>query len=311
LHPDDAETPEGLLSHAGQALDQAKRCGRNGLALYDRRMEQDQRARYRLEQDLRLALQKQELKLVYQPLFAAESRVVTGFESLLRWSSAEHGAVSPDVFIPIAEANGLMGEIGEWVLRAACKEAARWAIPLRIAVNVSPVQIQQGGLAETIEAILQETGLSPARLEIEITETILLKDTERAISTLQRIRRLGVQIAIDDFGTGYSSLATLRAFPFDKLKVDRSFIKDLGETHDALAIVEAILGLSRGLRLPVVAEGVETEAQVEILRRCGCDEMQGYLLSHPLPIDRFIELVGPPIPAAVPALEHCHATTQV
>ena len=303
--PDHANAPDALLLRAAYALAQAKQGGRNSYTIYNPEMEQNQRARHRLEQDLRLALQRHEFRLVYQPLFTAQNRGVTGFEALLRWTSAVHGAVPPDVFIPIAERMGLMSELGEWVIRAACEEAARWTVPLRIAVNVSPAQIHQDGLAEKIKTILHETRLAPDRLEIEITETLLLKNTESAIATLQRIRALGVQIAIDDFGTGYSSLATLRAFPFDKLKVDRSFIRDLGQTADALAIVEAILGLSRGLRLPVVAEGVETEIQADILRSCGCDQLQGYLLGHPMPIEGFVQLVGAAVPAMVVAPHQC------
>jgi diguanylate cyclase (GGDEF)-like protein len=294
--PDHANTPDALLLRAAYALGQAKQSGRNSYTIYNAEMERDQRVRHRLEQDLRIALQKREFSLVYQPLFTAQSRGITGFEALLRWTSLEHGVVPPDVFIPIAERTGLMSEIGEWVIREACREAVRWIVPLRIAVNVSPAQIHRDGLADKIETILRETGLSPDRLEIEITETLLLKDTRSTIGTLQRIRDLGVQIAIDDFGTGYSSLATLRAFPFDKLKVDRSFIRDLGQTEDALAIVKAILGLSRGLHLPVVAEGVETETQAEILKSCGCDQLQGYLLGYPMPIENFVELVGTPAP---------------
>ena len=301
FYPDHAHTPDALLLRAAYALGQAKQGGRNSYTIYNPEMEHDQRTRHRLEQDLRLALQRHEFRLVYQPLFTAQNRGVTGFEALLRWTSAEHGAVPPDVFIPIAERMGLMSELGEWVIREACQEAARWTVPLRIAVNVSPAQIHQDGLAEKINAILQQTRLSPNRLEIEITETLLLKNTESVIKTLQHIRDLGVQIAIDDFGTGYSSLATLRAFPFDKLKVDRSFIRDLGQTADALAIVEAILGLSRGLRLPVVAEGVETEIQADILKSCGCDQLQGYLLGHPMPIEGFVQLVGAPVPATLTA----------
>lgn len=295
FYPEHASTPDALLLRAAYALGQAKQGGRNSYTTYNAEMERTQRARRRLEQDLRVALQRHEFRLVYQPLFTAQNRGVTGFEALLRWTSAEHGNVPPDIFIPVAEQAGLMSELGEWVIREACREAASWAAPLRVAVNVSPAQVQEDGLPDKIQAILRETGLPPERLEIEITETLLLKNTQGTIETLQRIRDLGVQIAIDDFGTGYSSLATLRAFPFDKLKVDRSFIRDLGQTADALAIVEAILGLSRGLRLPVVAEGVETETQAAILKSCGCDELQGYLLGHPMPIEGFVQFIGAPM----------------
>lgn len=297
LYPRDAPDAAGLLARADRALNWVKREGRNNFALYAASMERDDQRRQRLEHDLRLALHRGELSLVYQPVVCAHRHVVSGFEALLRWTHAEHGAVPPAHFIPIAESIGLMGAIGSWVLRTACREAAGWPNKLKIAVNVSVVQFQQGRLPEVIAAVLQETGLEPERLEIEITESLLIRETDRTLAALRRIKALGVRIAMDDFGTGYSSLATLRTFPFDKLKVDRSFVQDLaeppnGEPAGPLAIINAILGLGRGLRLPVVVEGVETEAQAEILRRCGCEQMQGYLLSRPLPIENFAATIA-------------------
>jgi diguanylate cyclase (GGDEF)-like protein len=286
-YPDDASTATDLLAHADRALYWIKSEGRNNFAAYDRSMEREYQERRKLEHDLRLALQRGEFSLVYQPMFCTRMDQFKGFEALLRWNSPVHGPVSPEVFIGIAESIGIMGSIGAWVLRTACTEAARWANPLKIAVNVSPIQVQQGNLADIVSDTLVATGLAPERLEIEVTESLLIRNPERALATLRQIKALGARIAMDDFGTGYSSLATLRAFPFDKLKVDRSFVRDLSEGSESMAIINAILGLGRGLRLPVVVEGVETELQAAILRRCGCDELQGYLLGRPMPIDRF------------------------
>lgn len=286
-YPADAKTADDLLGRANRALYWVKNAGRNNFAAYDPAMEHEHQDRRKLEHDLRLALQRGEFSLVYQPMLCARLDQFMGFEALLRWNSPVHGSVPPDIFIGIAESIGIMGSLGAWVLRTACAEAARWQNPLKIAVNVSPIQVPQGNLAETVSEILATTGLAPERLEIEVTESLLIRHPERALATLRAIKALGVRIAMDDFGTGYSSLATLRAFPFDKLKVDRSFVRDLREGSESMAIINAILGLGRGLRLPVVVEGVETELQAALLRRCGADEMQGYLLGRPLPIDQF------------------------
>jgi len=293
LYPEDGTTPDDLLAHAARALHIVKSDSPNNFARYDSSMERTGQDRRKFEHDLRLALQRDEFSLVYQPILCAHHGAFKGFEALLRWNSPLHGPVPPDIFIGIAEAIGIMGPLGAWVLRTACTEAATWPNPLKIAVNVSPIQIQQGNLAATIADILAETGLAPGRLEIEVTESMLIRHPERALETLRQIKALGVDIAIDDFGTGYSSLATLRAFPFDKLKVDRSFVRDLDEGSESLAIINAILGLGRGLRMPVVVEGVETQTQADILRRCGCDEMQGYLLGRPSAIERFTTITNP------------------
>lgn len=287
FYPNDATTADDLLARADRALYWIKNESRNNFAVYNRSMEHEYQARRKLEHDLRLALQRGEFSLVYQPMFCTRLEQFKGFEALLRWNSPIHGPVAPDIFIGIAESIGIMGPLGAWVLRTACAEASRWANPLKIAVNVSPIQVQQGNLAQIVGETLATTGLAPERLELEVTESLLIRNPERALATLRDIKALGVRIAMDDFGTGYSSLATLRAFPFDKLKVDRSFVRDLSEGSESMAIINAILGLGRGLRMPVVVEGVETELQAAILRRCGCDELQGYLLGRPMPIDRF------------------------
>lgn len=280
-----------LLSRADRALYRVKGLGGNNVALHDPVTDALDTARLTMRQDLVHALARNEFFLVYQPIYAVKHSRVTGFEALLRWRSPRHGAVPPDMFIPLAEQTGLMPRLGEFVLRAACGEAANWQSPLTVSVNVSAVQIRQGNLPAVIAAVLDETGLDPARLELEVTESLLLDNTERVLEALRAVKALGVSIAMDDFGTGYSSLATLRAFPFDKLKVDRSFVKDLCDSGEPFAIINAILGLGRGLKLPVVAEGVETEMQAQILKRCGCDHFQGYLLGRPSPIETFADLL--------------------
>ena len=202
----------------------------------------------------------------------------------MRWVHPVRGLVSPADFVPIAEENGLILPLGEWALRAACREAARWSEPLKVAVNLSPRQFQQTDLPERVLAILTETGLSPGRLELEVTESLIIDDTARAQSILRRLKAFGIRIAIDDFGTGYSSLAALQAFPFDKIKIDRSFVGRLEESAQAAAIVRAVLGLGRSLGMTVVAEGVETAAQMRFLADASCDEVQGFLIGRPQPI---------------------------
>jgi diguanylate cyclase len=206
---------------------------------------------------------------------------------LLRWKHATRGLVSPAEFVPIAEETGIILAIGEWVLRTACREAATWTRPLTVAVNVSAVQIHNANFAHVIHEILFETGLPPGRLELEITETALIRDLNRALATLRRVKMLGVRIAMDDFGTGYSSLSNLRAFPFDKIKIDRSFIKAVNVNDQAAAIVRSVLGLGRALGLPVLAEGVETYAECEFLQSEQCNAVQGYLLGKPGAIEEF------------------------
>ncbi|HEY9012999.1 MAG TPA: EAL domain-containing protein [Devosia sp.] len=291
VFPQDAEGAEEVMSHADTALYRAKQDGRGVYRFFHREMGAELRDRRQLEHDLRHAISRNELSLAYQPQIDIKSGEVTGFEALIRWAHPERGSISPALFVPVAEESGLILQVGEWVLRRACSEAASWTAPLSIAVNVSTVQIHAPGFAQLVQEALVQTGLSPARLEIEVTETALVKDTARAVATLRQIRALGVRIAMDDFGTGYSSLANLRAFPFSKIKVDQSFIKSVDSNEQSAAIVRAVLGLGNGLAVPVIAEGVERPEELEFLRNEICQGAQGYLLSRPADISAFRDVV--------------------
>jgi EAL domain-containing protein (putative c-di-GMP-specific phosphodiesterase class I) len=250
------------------------------------------RERRLLEHDLRNAIPRGELKLVYQPQKCIRTGKIVGFEALLRWRHPTRGDISPAEFIPLAEDTGIILQIGEWVLRTACREAATWKEPLTVAVNVSAVQIHNANFAHAVHEILFETGLAAARLELEITETALIRDLNRALATLRRIKILGVRIAMDDFGTGYSSLSNLRAFPFDKIKIDGSFIKSVNVNDQGAAIVRSVLGLGRALNLHVLAEGVETSAELDFLKNELCNEAQGFLLGRPADIETFRRLTN-------------------
>jgi diguanylate cyclase (GGDEF)-like protein/PAS domain S-box-containing protein len=285
--PDDATDRQALLSHADTALYRAKNEGRGVYRYFEASMGVAVRERRLLEHDLRNAIPRSELKLVYQPQIDIRTGNTVGFEALLRWEHPTRGQVSPAEFIPIAEDTGAILQIGEWVLRTACCEAATWTQPLTVAVNVSAVQIHNVNFAHLIHEVLFETGLQPQRLELEITETALIRDLNRALATLRRIKMLGVRIAMDDFGTGHSSLSNLRAFPFDKIKIDGSFIKSVNVNDQAAAIVQSVLGLGRALKLPVLAEGVETADEFAFLEGEFCDEAQGYLLGMPTEIGTF------------------------
>jgi diguanylate cyclase (GGDEF)-like protein/PAS domain S-box-containing protein len=291
LYPQDAGTPGDLVKNAEMALYRAKADGRGTSHFYEGRMDEALRERRLLEADLLLALDRGEIEIHYQPLADLESGTILGFEALLRWDHPVHGAIPPDVFIPLAEESGFITTLGSWVLRRACAEAAGWQPGLRIAVNLSPVQFAHGDLAGEVERVTREIGLDPHRLDLEITEGLLIKDADRALATLGRLKMLGVQISMDDFGTGYSSLSYFRMFPFDKVKIDQSFIRDMIDNPQALAIVRSVIGLGRGLGLPVVAEGVETNAQLDVLLAEGCDQVQGYLISRPGPIEQFERVV--------------------
>ena len=297
LCPDDATDRHTLLTHADTALYRAKSEGRNTYRFFEANMGTEVRQRRLLEHDLRLAIARAEMRLVYQPQGDIENHTITGFEALLRWEHPARGAVSPAVFIPIAEETGAILEIGSWVMKTACREAAGWTKPLTIAVNVSAVQLYHTEFARELHQTLLETGLPPRRLEIEITETALVRDFDRALATLRQIKALGVRIAMDDFGTGYSSLSNLRAFPFDKIKIDGSFIRQVNNNDQAATIVRAVLGLGRGLGLPVLAEGVETDAELKFLQHERCDEAQGYLLGRPAAIATFRGLTHGDAPA--------------
>jgi predicted signal transduction protein with EAL and GGDEF domain len=287
LYPDDATDRQSLLTHADTALYRAKTEGRNTYRFFEARMGAEVRERRMLEHDLRLAIARDELRLVYQPQKQIQRQAIVGFEALLRWKHPTRGEISPAIFIPIAEETGAILEIGDWVLKSACREAATWTRPLTVAVNVSAVQLYNADFVKELHQTLLETGLPPRRLEIEITETALVRDFNRALATLRQIKALGIGIAMDDFGTGYSSLSNLRAFPFDKIKIDGSFIKSVNSNDQAATIVRAVLGLGRGLGLPVLAEGVETDAELQFLQNELCDEVQGYLLGRPGPIGSF------------------------
>jgi diguanylate cyclase len=290
LFPDDATDRQSLLTHADTALYRAKSEGRNTYRFFEAKMGIEVRERRMLEHDLRLARARDELRLVFQPQKEIQSGNTIGFEALLRWKHPVRGDISPAVFIPIAEEGGAIMEIGDWVLKTACREAATWTRPLMVAVNVSVVQLYNDNFVRELHSVLLETGLPACRLEIEITETALVRDFNRALTTLRQIKALGIRIAMDDFGTGYSSLSNLRAFPFDKIKIDGSFIKSVNSNGQAATIVRAVLGLGRGLGLPVLAEGVETDAELQFLREELCDEVQGYLLGRPAAISSFRDL---------------------
>jgi diguanylate cyclase (GGDEF)-like protein/PAS domain S-box-containing protein len=287
LYPNDGQDPEALVIHADTALYRAKQDGRGVYRFYESAMGAAVRDRRMIEHDLRHAVARNQMRLVYQPQVDIQSGEVTGFEALVRWNHPERGDVAPGDFVPIAEESGMILAIGEWVLRTACAEAASWAGDLTIAVNVSAIQIHSPAFARTIHEVLVETGLKPSRLEVEVTETALIKDMGRAIATLRQIKSLGVEIAMDDFGTGYSSLANLRAFPFSRIKVDRSFIQSVDTNDQSATIVRAVLGLGSGLNVPVVAEGVERPEELQFLRGEICQSAQGYLLSKPKDIETF------------------------
>ncbi len=291
IYPDDGRTSEQLLANTAAALSRAKREGRGSMRFFEASMDERQRERRALQHDLRGALDRNELTLHYQPQARVDGRII-GFEALARWQHPVRGMIPPNVFIPLAEESGLIVEMGEMLLRQACREAASWPTPLNIAINLSAVQFQTGDLAAVVHGILLETGLAPSRLELEITESVLIGDFARGVSILRRLKTLGVRIAMDDFGTGYSSLSYLQAFPFDKIKIDRGFIANLDKNPQSAAIIRAVIGLGRGLSLPVIAEGVETPEQLEFLAQEACDEVQGYLIGKPLPIADYAAFIG-------------------
>jgi diguanylate cyclase (GGDEF)-like protein/PAS domain S-box-containing protein len=297
LYPDHGDVATAL-ANADAALYRAKAEGGGDVRLFDSALDRRLRERHALFQDLSQALKRGELSLHYQPQARIDGEVF-GFEALLRWRHPSRGLVSPSEFIPIAEERGLIGAIGEWALREACREAASWPNPLSVAVNLSPVQFLKDGLAGVVHAALLETGLPAHRLELEITEGVLVDDFSRVTAILRQLKQLGARVAIDDFGAGYSSLAYLQSFPFDKIKIDRSFVSNLMDNGNSRAIIRAIVGLGRGLDVPLIAEGVETREQLAFLRSEGCGEAQGYLLGAPRPIEAYAALVGR-APASAP-----------
>jgi diguanylate cyclase (GGDEF)-like protein/PAS domain S-box-containing protein len=292
LFPDDGQSAEDLLKNADLALYQAKSEGGRRHHFFQMDMHRKAQDRRALESDLKNALVADEIEVHYQPLIdIAESRV-SGFEALLRWRHPTRGMISPADFIPLAEATGLIVSIGEWALRTACDEAATWRNDIAVAVNLSAIQFRAPSLVNTVIGALARSGLAPHRLELEITETVLLAETETTLATLHKLRDFGVRIVLDDFGTGYSSLSYLRGFPFDKIKIDRSFVKDIEDRVDCTAIVTAITGLARSLGIATTAEGVETQRQLDFLRGHGCTQAQGFLFSPAIPRGGLAALIG-------------------
>ncbi|ADU14786.1 EAL domain-containing protein [Asticcacaulis excentricus] len=281
LAPEDAADANNLLSRADLALYRVKSEGRNGWCFYHAEMDAVVQQRLEMEHELRTALSEQQFQLHFQPLLNLDSGEVVSFEALLRWHHPHRGMVSPGEFIPVAEDSGLIGPIGDWVLREACRQAAQWPTPWRIAVNISPLQFRDGSLPRLVKDALKASGLDPRRLELEITESVLLADEKHNLKILNTVRDMGVRIAMDDFGTGYSSLSYLRAFPFDKIKIDQSFVRDLPHDQNALSIIRAISDMAEALGVHITAEGVETEAQMEALKAMNCREAQGYLIGRP------------------------------
>ena len=292
LAPNDGHAADHLMKCADLALYRAKAEGRGTFRFFEPDMDARIQARRALEVDLRRALTAGEFTLAYQPQINLASNEMIAMEALLRWNHAERGAVPPSEFIPLAEEMGLIVPLGEWVLREACKDAARWPDPIKVAVNLSPVQFRNRGLVAMVTQALAAARLAPHRLELEITEAVLLQDDETIVTMLHQLRALGVRIAMDDFGTGYSSLSYLRSFPFDKIKIDRSFIKDIDRNRDSAVIIKAIASLGHSLGIETTAEGIETAEQLELVRRAGCTEMQGYLASAPRPASEAADLIA-------------------
>ena len=283
LAPVDGDEPEQLLKSADMALYRAKSDGRGIMRYFEPEMDAQIQARRALESDLRSAVAAEDFQLAYQPQVATDTGTVNGFEALLRWQHPVRGSVSPAAFIPLAEETGLIVAIGQWVLTQACRDAVAWPASISVAVNVSAVQFAEGSLVQSVMRALADSGLEPNRLELEITESVLMRDAEQALSMLRELRRHGVRVAMDDFGTGYSSLSYLRSFPFDRIKIDRSFIHDIETNAEAQAIVRAVSGLGRSLGMATTVEGVETQGQLAAVRREGCRDVQGFLFSRPRP----------------------------
>jgi diguanylate cyclase (GGDEF)-like protein len=278
----DGDAPT-LLQHADMALYRAKADGRGTFRFFEPSMDVEMQARRRLELDLRRALALKQLELAFQPQIDLASRSLIGFEALLRWKHPDQGYVSPAKFIPLAEEIGLIGSIGDWVIRTACREAVSWPDPIGISVNLSPVQFRSTKLVETVGAALAASGLSADRLELEITEGALLDNTVSVLDTLHALRALGTKISMDDFGTGYSSLSYLQKFPFDKIKIDQSFVRGADDNPDCSAIVKAVAALGASLGMKTIAEGVETADQLTRIQNAGCSAVQGYLTGRPMP----------------------------
>ncbi|MCP3373154.1 putative bifunctional diguanylate cyclase/phosphodiesterase [Bradyrhizobium cajani] len=292
MAPGDGDDSEKLLKSADMALSRAKADSRGTFAFFEAALDAKAQSRRKIEVELRDAIQNDVLRPYYQPLIDLSSGRITGFEALVRWPHAERGMVSPAEFIPVAEETGLINPLGGLMLRRACLDAAAWPDDVRVAVNLSPLQFRSGNLLSVVTDALRHSGLPPRRLELEITETLLLEKSAQVLATLHALRALGVRISMDDFGTGYSSLSYLRSFPFDKIKIDQSFVRDLGANREAQAIIRSIVSLGKGLGVTITAEGVETEAELSCLRAEGCDEGQGFLFSKARPNAEIISLLA-------------------
>jgi diguanylate cyclase (GGDEF)-like protein len=291
IAPTDADDWDSLLACAIAAVYKAKAEGRNTVRFFEAGMDSVFRERRQLEADLRRALDIKVFELAYQPLYSFQNGSLLGFEALLRWPTGWKPK-SPAVFVPVAEESGLIVPIGAWVLETACRTAADWQEPLKVAVNLSPVQFRHGDVVAAVQKALTLSGLDPARLELEVTESLWIQDTDVVLEQLMRLREMGISIALDDFGTGYSSLTYLWKFPFDKVKIDRSFVMEMESDPKAAAIVRTIVALGRTLNLTITAEGVETQAQARDLREAGYDQAQGYLFGRPLSFEQANELVN-------------------
>jgi diguanylate cyclase (GGDEF)-like protein len=296
IAPSDGADADAVLKNADMALYRAKEEGRGTFRFFETGMDARAQARRIIELDMRAAVQNGEFELHYQPIVHAQSGEITAFEALVRWRHPQRGMIPPADFIPLAESTGLIVPLGEWILRAACSDAAAWSRPVRVAVNLSPAQFKHRSLVTSVVNAVTAAGLDTGRLELEITESVLLQDSDATLATLHTLRRFGVRISMDDFGTGYSSLSYLRSFPFDKIKIDQSFVRELSTREDCIAIVRAVTGLGKSLGITTTAEGVETNEQLELLRLENCGEVQGYLFSKPRPaaeVETMLRELGP------------------
>jgi diguanylate cyclase (GGDEF)-like protein len=289
--PTDAADADQLLKNADMALYRAKAEGRGTYRFFEPKMDALMQARRVLELDLRKALINGEFELYYQPIVNLATDGISGFEALLRWNHPQRGLVAPLEFIPLAEETALIVPIGEWVLRQACREAVKWPRHISVAVNVSPAQFTRPNLPQVVMSALAASGLAAERLELEITESVLLLGSESTLATLHQLRKMGVRISMDDFGTGYSSLSYLRSFPFDKIKIDRSFVHDVASNEDSMAIIRAVTGLGANLHMTTTGEGVETQQELDYLKREGCVEAQGYFFSRPRPANEIYQML--------------------
>jgi predicted signal transduction protein with EAL and GGDEF domain len=295
IYPDDGQDADEVMKNADTAMYHAKANGRNNFQFFTTEMNTRAVQRLFIEGNLRRALKQGEFQLYYQPKIDLASGVMIGSEALIRWQDPEHGLIYPNQFVPIAEESGLIVPIGSWVLREACRQVCAWqdsgllAVP--VSVNISAVEFRHKDFLEGVALILKETGMLPSYLELELTESILMHDAESSESVLESLKEMGMQLAIDDFGTGYSSLSYLKRFPINTLKIDQSFVQDIARDVDDASIVSAMIAMGKSLKQRVIAEGVETEAQLAFLRNLQCDEGQGFLFGHPVPADEFERLL--------------------